>query len=69
MDLKQVAWEKCLSIIEEDSWSKSRELPIEDFLLAKKWCEENCVNEWCSFANRIYIKESKDAVMFLLRWG
>jgi hypothetical protein len=61
-------WEKYLSIIDED-WPRSRELPIEDLLLAKKWCEENCVGEWNAFAKRIYIKESKDAVLFLLRWG
>lgn len=61
-------WEKYLSIIDED-WPRSRELSIEDLLLAKKWCEENCVGEWCSFANRIYLKESKDATFFMLRWS
>jgi hypothetical protein len=59
-------WRKYLSAVEED-WAYTK-IPDENLLEAIEWCEKNCKGKWASFDSRIYVKESSDAVFFLLRW-
>lgn len=40
--------------------------------LMKNWCEENCTGLWrCQDYHALYFQfeESRDATMFMLRWG
>ena len=66
--LSEEGWQKVFRAIDED-WSHSRMLTNEEMAKADKWCIENCQGLYIKSNSRIYVKEERDAVLFLLRWS
>ena len=66
--LTEEGWQKVFQAINEN-WSRSKILTNEEMAEADKWCIENCQGLYIKAPARIYIKEERDAVMFLLRWS
>lgn len=61
-------WQQVLRAIEEN-WLRSKILTSEEIVEADNWCKENCQGLYIRSISRIYVKEERDAVFFLLRWG
>lgn len=67
-NLSEDRWEIVLQAIDED-WPRSKVLTPEEIVEATNWCRENCQGPYIKAVSRIYVKEERDAVMFLLRWS
>lgn len=67
-NLSEDRWQQVLRAIEED-WPQSKVLTYEEILEADNWCKENCQGLYIKTPSRIYVKEERDAVLFLLRWS
>ena len=66
--LTEEGWQKVFRAIDEN-WPHSKLLSKEEMAEADKWCIENCQGLYIKSNIRIYVKEERDAVMFLLRWS
>lgn len=67
-NLSEDRWQQALRAIEEN-WSRSKILTSEEIVEADNWCKENCQGPYIKAISRIYVKEERGAVMFLLRWS
>ena len=61
-------WQQVSRAIEEN-WPRSKILTSEEIVEADNWCKENCQGPYIKAVSRVYVKEERDAVMFLLRWA
>lgn len=61
-------WQKVLQAIDED-WPRSKVLTPEEIAEADDWCKKNCQGPYIKAVSRMYVKEERDAVIFLLRWA
>lgn len=67
-NLSEDRWQQALRAIEEN-WPRSKILTSEEIVEADNWCKENCQGPYIKAPSRMYVKEERDAVMFLLRWS
>lgn len=67
-EMMKETWEKYFLALEND-WPKSRRLSANELVEARDWCKKNCTGDWYSFGDRVYVKESKDAMFILLKWS
>lgn len=73
MRMEMSNWYDLFNAIDQN-WPRSRELSIDELDQVFEWCDKNCEGLWWAGPtvgsyNRVYVKEDKDAVLFLLRWG